>query len=74
MADPAQEIGPQRRRAADGAPLHACCMCDTLAPWGATWSWYGSVEEEDEGKPVAKFCSAPCKARAGPRAGKVTRR
>ena len=45
-----------RRRTKDGRRLHACCLCDKLAPWSDEWRWYGSYREADDGFPVMKFC------------------
>lgn len=51
-----QVADKERRRSPDGKALHACCLCDTVAPWGPEWRWYGSDREEEDGVPVMKFC------------------
>ncbi len=67
----ARESGPQRRKIG-GRPLHACCMCGEVGLWGATWSWFGSLKDEDDGTPVAKFCTSICAAKAGANCINVT--
>lgn len=49
-------IGGVRRRDVRGRLLHACCVCDQLAPWAKGWRWYGSLTEIDDATPVMKFC------------------
>ena len=39
--------------------LHECSICGHCAEWNDSWTWYGSVMDQDAGK-VAKFCSAEC--------------
>ena len=39
--------------------LHECSICGHCAEWNGSWTWYGSVMDQDAGK-VAKFCSAEC--------------
>jgi hypothetical protein len=67
----ALEFGPQRRMVG-GRPLHCCCICGNLGLWDDGWSWFGSVKDEDEGKPLAKFCTSKCAAKAGPNCENVT--
>lgn len=49
-----------------GAPIslsgrpHECSSCGKLEPWSASWSWYGSYRDIDDGAPVLKFCSTAC--------------
>lgn len=66
------EVGKQRRTDRDGRALHCCCVCGKLETWTGDWSWYGSYRDVDDGKPLAKFCSASCKAKGGPVASLVT--
>jgi hypothetical protein len=66
------ERGRQRRKADDGRLLHCCCICLKVAVWGPFWSWYGSIKEAEDGITTAKFCSAECAAKAGPRSCNVT--
>lgn len=40
---------------------HCCSVCGRIAPWGERWSWFGSYQDIDDGKPVAKFCTDKCK-------------
>lgn len=54
------------------ARLHTCAACAKLAPWDEGWSWYGSYADIDDGKPVAKFCSDPCR-KEGKRRGLMPR-
>lgn len=48
------------------ARLHECCKCGAVGPWDENWSWYGSMKDMDDGKPVRMFCSAACRAK-GPK-------
>lgn len=67
------ETGPQRRTTHSCRSLHCCCICGMVAPWGRTsWSWYGSIKDEDDGFPLAKFCSPACAIKAGDKAVKVS--
>jgi len=66
------ERGPQRRKTASGRLLHCCCICESLAPWGDSWSTYCSVKELDDGAPIPKFCSAACRRKGGRNAENVT--
>lgn len=59
------EIGMQRRKTKNGKLLHCCCICGVVEPWGRTWSWFGSYKEEDDGSPLAKFCSDLCRGKSG---------
>lgn len=52
--------------------LHCCCICGKVDFWGDSWSWYGSVRDEDDDLPVAKFCSKECASKAGRNAENVT--
>lgn len=47
----------------DRKRIHTCSICRRKDTWGPTWSWFGSIKEEEDGKPVPKFCSDECKAR-----------
>lgn len=44
--------------------LHTCSVCQRQAPWGPTWTWYGSVADMDVGILVPKLCSDDCRSRA----------
>jgi hypothetical protein len=69
--DKLSEHGPQRRK--EGARLlHCCCICNSVAVWGATWSVYCSEKDLDDGAPVPKFCSERCREIGGPKASNVT--
>lgn len=70
--DKRSEHGAQRRRSDHGRPLHCCCICGRLAPWGSDWSTYCSIKELDDAVPVPKFCSADCRKQGGPQARNVT--
>ena len=52
----AKIVDKSRRQTPDGRALHACCLCDKVAPWSDGWRWYGSYREEEEGWPIMKFC------------------
>lgn len=66
------EVGPQRRKTRDGRLLHCCCVCLNCEVWSASWSYYASMKEEDDGAPYPKFCSDSCKAKAGPQCVNIT--
>lgn len=66
------EIGPQRRTALGGRPLHACCICNNVELWRATWSHHSSIKDMDDCAPLAKFCSSACARKAGPNCENVT--
>lgn len=66
------ERGPQRRKTSAGRLLHCCCICLNCEPWSASWSYYASMKEEDDGVPLPKFCSDACKAKAGPQCSNIT--
>ena len=40
---------------------HECSVCKRVDAWGDDWSWYGSINDLDDGKPIVKLCSAACK-------------
>lgn len=40
--------------------MHICSVCGAVELWGPTWSWYGSLLDEDYSEPVPKFCSKTC--------------
>lgn len=42
-------------------PLHTCTACGRTATWGPTWSWYGSMADADEGRPLVKACCDECR-------------
>src|SRR5689334_16853117 len=66
------ERGPQRRKDAHGRLLHCCCICGACEIWSATWSYYGSVKQLDDGEVLPKFCSNKCRAAGGTAAANVT--
>lgn len=66
------EPGPQRLKADNGRLLHCCCICGELSTWGACWSSYCSIKEQDDGSPIPKFCSETCRRQGGPIAENVT--
>lgn len=68
----ASERGKQRRKNANGRLLHCCCICGKLEPWNRQWVYYGSIEEEENGVPLPKFCSAACSRLGGEDASAVT--
>jgi len=41
---------------------HTCTICGTTGPWTEAWVWYGSYRQIDDGEPVVKLCSPPCRA------------
>jgi hypothetical protein len=50
---------------------HQCAACHVVAPWGPSWSWYGSVADLEgstirniKPKPIIKTCSEQCRANA----------
>lgn len=68
----ASEVGPQRRKTADGYLLHCCCICGTVAPWGQGWSTYCSYKDIDDAAAIPKFCSEACRTKGGPKSANVT--
>lgn len=66
------EHGKQRRLDGQGRQIHCCCICGYIGRWTGKWSWFGSDLDLDEGRPIAKFCSDLCKAKAGDNAENVT--
>lgn len=42
------------------ATIHTCSTCGAQGPWTEDWSWYGSYNDLDEGRPVEKYCSKAC--------------
>ncbi len=42
--------------------LHRCTICGRVAAWDPSWTWWGSHRDLDEGRPVVKVCSEPCRA------------
>lgn len=44
------------------ARIHHCATCGKDGPWDKGWAWYGRLLDLDEGRPVLKFCSRPCRA------------
>lgn len=40
---------------------HRCNVCGAVGPWSSKWSWWGSVKDLDDSKPVVKICSEVCK-------------
>lgn len=51
---------------------HICDACGRTALWDENWSWYGSLADLDDGKPVLKACSKACRS-ALKEAGRVPR-
>lgn len=66
------EVGEQRRRDRHGRLLHSCCICGKLDRWGKSWSFYGSLKDEDDCVALPKFCSKACQSKGGARAELVT--
>jgi len=66
------EVGPQRRLSGNGLILHCCCICQKLDAWGYHWSAYYSEKDLEDGDPIPKFCSEPCRERGGVSAKNVT--
>lgn len=66
------EKGEQRRRNNAGRLIHVCCICGHDDVWGDTWSYYGSIEDCDNGVPLPKFCSDRCRRKGGSAAHLVT--
>lgn len=52
------------RRERGQPQLHQCSVCGCCQEWGASWLWYGSLRDHDDGS-ISKFCSADCVAVGG---------
>lgn len=53
-------IGLNHDRRMRGQPLlHRCSVCGMCGEWDDSWSWFGSLLDEDAGT-IAKFCSKEC--------------
>lgn len=50
---------------ARGERYHTCSVCRKMGKWTASWSWYGSYKDLDDGKPIIKVCSEKCRKAAG---------
>ncbi len=46
-----------------GVRLHKCSVCGKEERWSDQWSYYGSIEMEDDGAPLLKTCSSACRDR-----------
>ncbi len=42
---------------------HTCCICGKTERWSDSWSWFGSINDLDDGNPIDKVCSDTCKAK-----------
>jgi hypothetical protein len=40
--------------------LHVCSTCGREGIWDKNWSWHGSFEDIDDGRPLSKYCSPDC--------------
>lgn len=49
-----------------GQRVCKCSVCGYQSVWQPSWSWYGSLRDEDDGKPVDAVCSDGCKAKYKP--------
>lgn len=58
-------MGITNRRAHESQSSHRLYLCDgceTLAPWGADWEWYGSYAIlESYPDDILTFCCSECK-------------
>ncbi len=41
--------------------LRTCDTCGKQELWNDNWSWYGSWNDEEDGKPLIFACSDACK-------------
>lgn len=48
--------------------LYKCDICGTVAPWGETWLYWGSIRllEEWGIKGVVVYCSSACRENSNP--------
>lgn len=46
---------------APGQRLHTCSACKSVDLWSDSWSWYGSMADWDDGRPLIKACCAACR-------------
>ena len=46
--------------ASNSGKLWTCGGCGTVAVWGPSWQWYGSMKDLDDGKPIAVACTDDC--------------
>lgn len=44
--------------------VHTCTECGREGFWDQNWTWYGSLQDEDEGTIRVKVCSPACMASA----------
>lgn len=42
---------------------HTCDGCGRVGPWDGSWTWWGSLAEEDEGIRRWTACSRACMAK-----------
>lgn len=43
------------------ARIHECSVCQKRDAWRDSWSWYGSISDMDDEKPIFNFCSEECR-------------
>ncbi len=51
---------------ADGRKMWRCDRCGLVAPWGDSWSWFGSFFDAEWPGELPTFCSADCKPAIAP--------
>lgn len=41
---------------------HTCDVCGKQDVWSPSWSWFGSINDLESGRPIVKMCSDACAA------------
>jgi hypothetical protein len=41
---------------------HMCNGCGNWGEWSQEWSWFGSLRDREQGRPIIKVCSNECRA------------